>query len=853
MTPENNDKQKPLSLSSGKLELKKKLSSQQLNKSSTSNRSKTVTVEVKRKRTFVADRIKSSDEIRKGFGKIDQSFNVSKPKDEKIEPVEVEKQEDYESDLKLTNKEKEARLNALKVSIKKGEEEKKQAIIDAENEKKQKEEEEALKLVQEKEQEEKPASEETTEPVQEEPVVTDIPPQPVSEPSKKIIKPKLASDEDDDSAKKNKKSETKKTPSVKRREDRRRSGKLTITQVLNNEDSDEDRQRSLASLKRAREKEKQKAKEHLQKQEKIVREVTLPETITVQELANRMAERSTDVIRTFMNMGEIVTINKIIDADTAELIIAEFGHKVKRVTEADVEIGLDTDDEDKDLTSRPPVVTIMGHVDHGKTSLLDALRQSNVARGEAGGITQHIGAYQVVSKETNSVLTFLDTPGHEAFTAMRSRGAKTTDIVVLVVAADDGVQPQTIEAINHAKAAQVPIIVAINKIDVVGADTNRVKTELLSYEIQVEDLGGEILCVEVSALKKQNLNKLIEFIALQSELLDLKANPNRSAQGAVIEAKIEKGRGSVASVLVQKGTLNVGDIFIAGDQWGRVRALIDHQGKPLKKAGPSTPVEVLGLQGTPMAGDDFVVVDNESRAREITEYRQRLKQKAKLAAGSTTSLEQMFTKIKEGSAKELPLVIKADVQGSVEAIAGSLEKLSTDEVAVKILHSAVGVINETDISLAQASDAIVIGFNVRATSQAKNLAESEKITISYYSVIYDIVQRIKDLLSGLLDPAYEESFLGYAEIREVFNITKVGKVAGCRVTDGLIKRRCNVRILRDNVVIHEGALKSLKHHKEEVKEIRDGYECGMAFENYQDIKPGDVVECFEVKEIARTI
>ena len=584
-----------------------------------------------------------------------------------------------------------------------------------------------------------------------------------------------------------------------------------------------------------------------------MREVVVPEAITVQELANRMAERGADVVKALMKMGVMATITQTIDADTAELVVEEFGHRLRRVSESDVEQGLRRDQDDpKDLTSRAPVVTVMGHVDHGKTSLLDALRATDVAGGEAGGITQHIGAYQVTTP-SGAKISFIDTPGHAAFTEMRARGAQVTDIVVLCVAADDGVMPQTIEAIHHAKAAGVPIIVAINKIDVAGADPSRVRTELLQHNVQVEEMGGDVLSIEVSALKKTNLDKLEEAIVLQAELLDLKANPNHAAEGVIVEARMEQGKGSVATVLIQRGTLKVGEIFIAGSEWGRVRAMSNAHGEQLDEAGPSVPVEILGLNGTPQAGDDFVVVDSESRAREVTEFRQRQERNKQAAAGGRGTLEQMFEKIQEGEAQTVPLVIKADVHGSAEAIVGALEKLSTDEVRVQVLHSGVGGINESDVTLARASNAVIVGFNVRANPQARDLAKRDGLDIRYYSVIYNLTDDIKALLSGLLAPTIRENFLGYAEVREVFNVSKVGKVAGCMITEGTVKRGAKVRLLRDDTVIHEGDLSQLKRFKDDAKEVQSGTECGMALANYQDIQVGDVIECFETEEVAREL
>ncbi|MCH7551314.1 MAG: translation initiation factor IF-2, partial [Proteobacteria bacterium] len=645
--------------------------------------------------------------------------------------------------------------------------------------------------------------------------------------------------------------EGRRSPLTRRTEHRRRSGKLTIAEALGD---NEERTRSLASIKRAREKEKQQQQQLLSEGQKVIREVVIPESITVQELSNRMAERAADVLKALMKMDVKATINQTIDADTAELVVAEFGHQLKRVSEADVELGLKgEEDDDSALVSRAPVVTVMGHVDHGKTSLLDALRNTDVAAHEAGGITQHIGAYQV-AMSSGAKITFIDTPGHEAFTDMRARGASVTDIVVLCVAADDGVMPQTVEAIDHAKAAGVPIIVAINKIDKPDADANRVRNELLQHEMVVEEMGGDILAVEISATEKTNLDKLEEVILLQTELLDLKSNPDRPAEGIVVEAKLEHGRGSVATVLVQRGTLRIGDIFVAGSEWGHVRAMVDSHGENLEEAGPSVPVEVLGLNGTPAAGDEVTVVESEARAREVVDFRQRRDRDAKAEAGARGTLEQMFEKIKEGDKlQSLPAIIKADVHGSVEAILGALENLATEEVKVKVLHSGVGGINESDITLAKASGALIIGFNVRANPQAREMARRENIEIRYYSVIYDLIDDLKKALSGMLAPTIKENLLGYAEIREVFNVSKVGKIAGCMVTEGMVKRGARVRLVRDEVVIHEGELSQLKRFKDDAKEVKDGMECGMAFANYQDIQQGDMIECFETEEIAREL
>ena len=646
----------------------------------------------------------------------------------------------------------------------------------------------------------------------------------------------------------------KRAPKAKTGE-RRRGGKITVTQVLNEDYERGDRGMSLAAQRRAREKARL-AQANKEPAQKVYRDVTLPETITVQELANRMAEPGGEVIKALMKMGVMATINETIDADTAELIIDEFGHKVKRVTEADVEVGLTgIEDDPKDLQDRPPVVTIMGHVDHGKTSLLDAMREANVVAGEAGGITQHIGAYQITAS-TGDKITFLDTPGHAAFTEMRARGADVTDIVVIVVAANDSIMPQTIEAINHAKAAEKPIIVAINKVDLPDAEPYKVKQDLLQHDVQTEDMGGDVQAIEISAKQKTNLDALEEAILLQSEILELKANPNREAHGAVVEAKMETGRGSVATVLVQNGTLKQGDIFVVGAEWGRVRALIDDKGNQIKEAIPGMPVEILGLNGTPEAGDILDVVASEGKAREIVEYRQRKKREL-TAAGTAKSFDEMLAAAKtEGSVKTLPVIIKGDVHGSVEAIIGSLNKMTeeNEEIAVQVLHAGVGGITESDATLAKASNALIVGFNVRANSQAREQVQRESVDMRYYNIIYNVIDDVKAMLSGMLSPTKREEYLGQAEIREVFNITKVGKVAGCMVTAGMVKRGAGVRLLRDDVVIHDnGTLKTLKRFKDEVKEVKEGMECGMAFENYDDIKAGDIIECFEVIEEARTL
>jgi translation initiation factor IF-2 len=633
-------------------------------------------------------------------------------------------------------------------------------------------------------------------------------------------------------------------------EDRRRAGRIDVQAAIEGED---ERVRSLASVRRQRERERRQAElERLRSdQVRVVRDVVLPDSIAVQELANRMAARAGEVVKVLMKLGVMATITQTLDADTAELVVQEFGHRARRVSESDVELGLEgAADTAAELQARPPVVTVMGHVDHGKTSLLDALRSTDVAAGEAGGITQHIGAYQV-QMHSGQRITFIDTPGHEAFTAMRARGASVTDIVVLVVAADDGVMPQTVEAIRHAKAAGAPIIVAINKMDKPDANPERVRTELLSHEVVVESMGGETQDVEVSALKKTGLDKLEEAILLQAEILDLKANPDRSAEGSVIESRLDRGRGPVATVLVQKGTLHQGEIVVAGAEWGRVRAMLDDKGRQLKDAGPSVPVEILGLAGVPLAGEPFVVVENEGRAREITEFRSR-KLREKAAAGSAAArgtLDQMLARIVAGEQKEVAIVIKADVQGSAEAIQATLLKLGNEEVKVRVLHAAVGQITESDISLAKASNAVVVAFNVRATAQARDLAQRDGVDIRYYSIIYDVTDDIEKLIRGKVAPKEREKFLGYAEVRRVFNITKVGKVAGCMVTEGVVKRGAGVRVLRDGVVIHTGELSQLKRFKDDVREVARGYECGLSFANFHDLQEGDVVECFETEMV----
>jgi translation initiation factor IF-2 len=862
---------KPLKLSSpGKLELKKTVDGGQVRQSFPHGRSKTVAVEVKKKRTYAPG----------AGGKMEVAAEQeAKPQAQPEATVSAPIDFDHHG---LTAHERQARMKALE-QAKRDEEVRKvqeaeEAIRAAERAERERIEAERLR----KEEEERQAAakargEEPTPaapavaarpaaaPVEEaktaaRPARTATTTQPAGDTRMHLSKaaPRAAEGGDDDDAPRRRvvpgagrAAVAPKPAAPSRRDDNRRPGKLSVTKALDEDAGD--RVRSLAAMRRAREKEKRHMQMNQAQQQKVLREVILPETITVQELANRMAERGADVIKALMRMGVMATINQSIDADTAELVIGEFGHSFRRVSAADVEIGImGVDDHDDHLVSRPPVVTIMGHVDHGKTSLLDALRQTDVAVHEAGGITQHIGAYQV-NLEGGKKITFIDTPGHAAFSEMRARGANVTDIVVLVVAADDGIMQQTIEAIHHAKAAKVPIIVAINKMDKPSANPQRVRQELLNHELVTEELGGDVLTVEVSAKQKLNLDKLEEALLLQAEILDLKANPDRAAQGAVVEARLERGRGTVATLLVQKGTLRVGDIFVAGTEWGRVRALLDDRGRPVESAGPAVPVEVLGLQGTPLAGDNFVVVESEARAREITEFRQHSLRQKTAAASARGTLEQMFSKIQAGEAKELPVVIKGDVQGSVEAIVNSLKQLGTSEVAVRVLHAAVGGVNESDVTLARASGGAIIGFNVRANPQARELAKRDHIDIRYYSIIYNVVDDMKAALSGMLAPTLREKFLGNAEIREVFNITKVGKIAGCMITEGMVKRGGKVRLLRDNVVIHEGTLKTLKRFKDEVREVKEGFECGMAFENYDNIQQGDIIECFEVEEVSRQL
>ena len=856
------DEKRPLSLGGrpgGKVEIRKPIETGSVRQSFPHGRSKTVQVEVRKKRATPGTGL--------GFGDKPETpapAAAPKPAASPVAPVPAPRR-GVVLPHGLTPEEAARRARALKGAIKADEEERRQAAVEADRLRQQA----AETAVVRKPSAEGPAAGGDAESLKRAADAAQRAADKAAEDSRrevaeragKAAAAKVAAltaagkvkpeEEDDDGPRRGPGAPKRPALAPRRDEPRQRRAKLTVTRALNEEN--EERIRSEARVKRQREKLRQQVLQEAQPQLKQVREVVVPEAITVQELANRMAERSADVIKALMKMGVMATINQTIDTDTAELLVTEFGHKIKRVAEADVEEGLKGDaDPPESLKPRPPVVTVMGHVDHGKTSLLDALRSTDVAAGEAGGITQHIGAYQV-KLHNGQQITFIDTPGHQAFTAMRARGAQVTDIVILVVAADDGIKEQTIEAIRHAKEAKVPIIVAINKIDLPGAKPERVRQELLQHEIVLEELGGEVLDVEVSATKKTNLEKLEELILLQAEILDLKANPDRPAEGTVIEARLERGRGPVATVLIKRGTLKVGDIFVSGSEWGRVRALIDDRGQNVQSAGPAMPVEVLGLNGTPLAGDDFIVAENEGKARDIADYRQRLRREKTATAGARGTLEQMFTQIAAGSAKELAVVVKSDVQGSLEAIVASLEGLATDEVKVRVLHAAVGGINESDIILAKASNAAIIGFNVRANPQARDLAKRDGVEIRYYSIIYEVVDDIKGVLTGLLTPTKRERFLGNAEIREVFNITKVGKVAGCMVKEGLVRRGAKVRLLRDNVVIHEGSLKTLKRFKDEVREVREGTECGMAFENYDNIEKGDVIECFEVEEVARVL
>lgn len=847
MTDKKGDDSNKLSLNRpGKLELKKTVDAGLVKQSFSHGRSKSVAVEVRKKRTFVQGSSGRMSELRKDQAQAqEQAENAfhAEPDfdtaDKHLTQGEMAKRAEVLQNAKKA--EEEAALAALQDAQARAKRE--QADAERREQEKVEKEARAKKDREEKERAEEAAKKKAEEDARRLAEEAAIAAQRAEKSPTAVAKP------ENKAAVKPKKKEVKKPEVAKREGDRRRGkGKLSVDSF-----GDEQRQRSLASVKRARQKQKAKASGQDADKSKQAREVILPDHITVQELANRMAERAAVVVKTLMTMGTMVTINQTIDADTAQVVVEELGHTVKRVSDADVETDLTgPEDQADDLQPRAPIVTVMGHVDHGKTSLLDALRETDVVDKEAGGITQHIGAYQV-TMASGAKISFVDTPGHEAFTAMRARGAELTDIVVLVVAADDGVMPQTIEAIRHAKAANVPIIVAINKIDKPGADPSRVRQELLNHEIQVESFGGDVMDVEVSAKKRINLEGLEETILLQAEILELKANPDRAAEGVVVEAKQERGRGNIATVMVQRGTINIGDIFVVGSEWGRVRALVDDHGHHVKSAGPATPVEVLGLQGTPSAGDQMVVVESEAKAREVSEYRTNKSKAAKAAASGRGTLEELFSQIAAGEVKELPVVIKADVQGSIEALQGTFDKLTRDDVKVKVLHGAVGAINESDITLARASNALIIGFNVRANPQARELAKRDGVDIRYYSIIYDAADDVKRMMTGLLDPVYQEKFIGYAEIRETFNISRVGTIAGCMVTEGVVKRGAKVRLLRDNVVVHNGALGQLKRFKDDVKEVKSGFECGMSFENYNDLKVGDVIECFEMEQIEQEI
>ncbi len=814
-------------------------------------RSKTVVVETKRKR-IITPPGKGKPAVRRPADEKPAAAAPAQaaPKQEAPRGPAVEKKTPSAWD-KLTPEERAARERALELARQRAiEEEKRKA-----EEEKRRAEEEARRKAEEEEKARRLAEEAAAREAEEaakrkaEETGAKAKPKPKAPAKPKSAEPARPSAPATEAKKKREKPSAPSKPS--RGGGERRRGKLTITRALSG-DSEEGRARSLAAFRRRMERQKKQAAGFSAPKEKISREVVIPEAITIQELANRMAERAVDVIKFLMKQGQMHKINDVIDADTAELIAEEFGHKVKRVSEADVEEGLiGPEDDPETLKPRPPVVTVMGHVDHGKTSLLDAIRKTKVTAHEAGGITQHIGAYQV--ETDNGKITFLDTPGHEAFTSMRARGAKATDIVVLVVAADDGVKPQTVEAISHAKAAEVPIIVAINKIDKPEADPNRVRTELMQHEVFVESMGGDVLDVEVSALTGQGIPDLLDAIHLQAEMMELKANPDRNAEGIVIEAKLDRGRGPVATVLIQRGTLKVGNVVVAGTAWGKVRALIDDTGKNVVSAGPSMPVEILGFHSVPEAGDVLVAVESEHRAREVAEYRERKKREAKGAAMRRASLEQMMSQMKEGELKEFPVLVKADVQGSAEAIVQALGKLGNDEVRARVIHYGVGGVTESDVQLAAASGAVILGFNVRANKQAREAAQRQGIEVRYYNIIYDLVDDIKQAMSGLLAPELRETHLGNAEVLEVFRVSKVGKVAGCRVTEGMVERGAGVRLIRDDVVIYEGKLTSLKRFKDEVKEVQAGQECGMAFENWQDIKPGDIVECYRVEEIQRTL
>ena len=902
---DRDQEKKPLSLNRSKLELRKTVEAGQVRQSFSHGRSKSVTVEVRKKRTFEKNESGRFREVKKDALAEEQPVQQQQPDASAPAPAQAakpaakpvakpasakqsrpaRKPRQVEDQSKLTDGERAVRMAALKASeVRRKQEEAAAAELAVQESKRKAEEAERLKqeeavaakaaadaVAQGKdapvsvEDVEKTIAASTTKgkskpkptavAKKQENIMPGEPGEPmVPEERRRVdpstVKPKSRKELDEEeartvAARKRAEEEALGRAARTKGDEGRRRGKLSINNAMSNDEGG--RRRSMASIKRQQAKTKARMQGQQKPKEKVVRDVIVPDVITVQDLANRMAERATDVIKALMGLGIMATINQSLDPDTAQLVVEEFGHKMKRVSDADVEEALvSADDNDDQLIGRPPVVTVMGHVDHGKTSLLDALRKTDVVSGEAGGITQHIGAYQV-TMAAGSKITFIDTPGHAAFTEMRSRGAKVTDIVVLVVAADDSVMPQTIEAINHAKAAGVPMIIAINKIDKPGANPSKVKTELLQHEVVVEEMGGEVQCLEVSAKQGLGLTELEEAILLQAEVLDLKANPGRVADGVVVEARMEKGRGPVATVLVQRGTLKNGDIFVTGPEWGRVRALVNDHGVRIEEAIPGMPVEVTGLNGVPSAGDDFVVVENEAKAREVSDYRQRRIRETQAAAMKKSALENMFAT--SGEVKELPIVIKGDVQGSVEALIGTLQKLGNEEVSVRVLHSGVGGINESDVTLARASNALIIGFNVRANQQAREQSRRDNVDIRYYSIIYDVADDIKKMLSGMLSPEVREKFLGYAEIRDVFTISG-NKIAGCMVTEGTVKRGAGVRLLRDNIVIHTGDLSTLRRFKDEVKDVREGYECGMSFAKYNDLQVGDMIECFEQEEIA---
>lgn len=858
-TDDQNDEsaadKKPLKLSKpGRLELKKTVDGGQVRQSFSHGRSRSVAVEVKKKRTFKRGDAGVMSEI-ETVKAVPPAAEAPPPPPPAVETPAAEEAEKSTRGIvlrSLTEDEKAARARAVGDARKADEDARQRAELQrgqrAEDEKRLERERAEAERRQAEEDERRKAEEEARRKAAEEaarrlPVELDA--------AGAAREPGADNEEGRGRGRRGRVEPRRPTLGARRTEPRRRSGKLTVTTAL---ETDE-RVRSLAAVRRARERERRALQtgEDAEGPHQVVREVIVPESMTVQELANRMAVRGAEVVKVLMNMGTMATINQSIDADTAELVVAEFGHRVKRVSAADVEVGLrGSEDDESDIQPRPPVVTVMGHVDHGKTTLLDALRETDVAAGEAGGITQHIGAYQVRMKGGKRI-TFIDTPGHEAFTAMRARGAQVTDIVILVVAADDGIMPQTVEAIHHARAAKVPLIVAINKMDRPDADPDKIRQQLLQHEIVVESMGGEILTVEVSAKAGTNLDKLEEAILLQAEILELKANPERRAEGVVIEAKLEQGRGSVTTLLVARGTLRVGDIVVAGAEWGRVRAMVNDHGEQVEEVGPAEPAEVLGLNSTPRPGDEFGVIESEAKARDIAEFRSNQLKAVGGGAAEPGTIEELFSKIKEGQLRELPVVIKADVRGSLEAIEGALAKISTEEVAALVLHSAVGAINESDITLAHASEALVIGFNVRANAQARERAKRDKVAISYYSVIYEMVDDVKGLLSGMLAPAIRETMLGEARVKEIFGMSKGGTVAGCEVVDGFVRRGARVRLLRDDVVVHEGNLGTLRHFKDEVREVRAGSDCGIGLENYQDVQKGDRIESFEVEEVARTL